>query len=158
MVKKWISLICIGLCPLLLCGQEEFYAKASVEEIEAEEVMEVTFYIRNLKGEFERPEFEPFGIVAGPMKSSSFQSINGEITQEYSFKYILRAPDEGFYLIPEAMLVTPEDTYYTEPIEVQVLPADGRPLPPSAAPKKRPDSTPSPSLEEILRSKKVKRF
>lgn len=148
----------MGLCPLLLWGQAEFYAKSSAAEIEAGEILEVAFYIKNLKGDFERPEFAPFALVAGPMKSSSFQSINGEITQEYSFKYILRAPSEGFYLIPEASLVTPENSFYTDPIEIQVLPADGRPAPPNSAPKRRSDSIPASSLEEILRNKKVKRF
>ncbi|NBB88317.1 MAG: hypothetical protein GVX96_00820, partial [Bacteroidetes bacterium] len=82
-------------------AQEEFYVNVSKTEVEEGQLVEIEYVIKNMKGNFEAPDFTPFVWVAGPMQSSGFQSINGKITQEYRFKYILRAPEEGLYMIPE---------------------------------------------------------
>ncbi len=141
----------LGSVPLM--GQEEFYARASKNEVEAGQLVEIEFVIRNIKGEFEAPDFTPFILVGGPMQSSSFQSINGQVTQEYRFKYILRAPEDGVYLLPEAELIAGEEIYFTDPIEIFVLPSGQ-----SGIQKQDSGQSPSPGLRQILKGKKIKRF
>jgi len=141
------------LASVPLWGQEEFFARISQNEVEAAQLVEIEFIIRNIKGEFEAPDFTPFALVGGPMQSSSFQSINGQITQEYRFKYILRAPEDGIYLLPEAKLIAGEEMYFTDPIEVFVLPSGQ-----SGIQKQDSGSRRSPALRQILKGKRIKRF
>lgn len=131
-------------------GQEGFVAKVSQKEVAVGDVFEINFIIENVKGDFEPPNFEPFEPVAGPMQSSSFQSINGQVTQSYQFKYLLRASEEGVYLIPEAELVLETEVMFTDPIEIVVLPSHQK--------KKDRNTRQRPSLQQILRGKEIKRF
>ena len=146
--------LAIFLC-FVICGpvsaQEEFYVNVSKTEVEEGQLVEIEYVIKNMKGDFEAPDFTPFAWVAGPMQSSGFQSINGKITQEYRFKYILRAPEEGLYMIPEAELIVDEEILITEPVEILVLPAGSRK-------EKNAIDSAKPSLQEILKRKKIKRF
>lgn len=148
-----LSVMLWVLVSVPLWGQEAFYAQASQSEVEAGQLVEVEFIIRNMKGEFEAPDFNPFILVAGPMQSSSFQSINGQVTQEYRFKYILRAPEDGVYLLPEAELLVDDELFVTDPLEIIVLPS-GQP----GLQKQEPGRSPSPALRQILQRKKIKRF
>jgi len=132
-------------------AQEEFFVQVSKTEVEAGQLVEIEYVIKNMKGDFEAPDFTPFAWVAGPMQSSGFRSINGKITQEYRFKYILRAPEEGLYMIPEAELAVDGEILITEPVEILVLPKG------SQNGNNAIDSA-EPSLQEILKRKKIKRF
>jgi len=153
MRSLFFSLFIGFLLALPLAGQGEFYARASKTEVEAGQILEVEFVIRNRKGDFQAPDFTPFVLVAGPMQSSSFQSINGQVSQEYRYKYILRAPEEGFYMLPEGELLSKEKLLFTDPLEITVLPAGQQQL-------QKHDTAPilTPSLRQILQRKKIKRF
>lgn len=150
----FISLFTIGAS---ITSAQEAYFKAEIKksEIESREVFRVDFIIKNIRGEFQAPDFHPFELVGGPNQSSSIQIINGDYFQEYRYSYFLRAPEPGIYFIPEANLLTEEDILESEPVEILVL-AEGE-----KAGNKQGIQDPQDSLnrlEEILKRKQVKKF
>ncbi len=147
-----IKLFCL-LISFSVAGQGNFSAVVSQSEVVAGEIVELKFIIENMKGDFEPPNFAPFEQVAGPMQSSSFQSINGQISEMYSFTYILQAPEEGVYLISEAELLVEDQAFYTDPIEILVLPSGRTP-----STDRQDIRQKSPSLQQILKGKIIKRF
>ena len=84
--------------------------------------LKVRYTVKNTQGDFIAPELEEWILIGGPNTSSQFSMINGVITQSASYEYILRAPIEGRYLIPEASLNNGEEVIFTEPVWITVLP------------------------------------
>ena len=148
----WITFFCV-LFHFSAAAQGSFYAEISSKEVKAGALFEVEFVVADMKGSFTAPDFTPFQRVAGPMQSSSFQSINGQVSQEYRYTYVLKAPEEGFFLLPEAELVAGDQVFYTEPIEIEVLPSDA----PLLDDRQESHSEPS-RLRQILKGKTIKRF
>lgn len=154
-MKKILTIgfaLCMGV--ITLSAQESsFSASANASQIETGKVFRIQFEVKNLKGEFEPPDFEPFNVVGGPNQSSSIQMINGQITQEYTYTYFLQAPEPGVYLIPEANLITEEEVFQTAPIEINVVGENEKVQPKEDVP---PDS--SEKLKKILQGKEIKKL
>lgn len=84
---------------------------------------EVSFSLDNASGQnFQPPSFDGFYIVSGPNQSSSFSMINGETSQSLTYSYYLEPKEAGNYFIEVASIDTGDETLYTLPIEVVVLP------------------------------------
>lgn len=150
----FISLFTLGAS---ITFAQEAYFKAEVKknEVESQEVFRVDFIIKNIRGEFQAPDFHPFKLVGGPNQSSSIQIINGEYFQEYRYSYFLQAPEPGIYFIPEATLLTENDILESPPVEILVL-AEGHMPGNKQGIKDRRDSLDR--LEEILKRKQIKKF
>ncbi len=79
--------------------------------------------------------------VAGTSTSTQIQLINGELSSQGNFIFRLEPLNEGQLLIPSITVKIDGQTYETEPILVQVLPAGTLPSP-NTAPDNSPDSQP----------------
>jgi len=97
-------------------GQEvSFEVSLSADTIGIEDVLEVSFSLKNARGSaFEAPEFEGFRIVGGPNTSSQMTIINGEITQTSSYSFILEPLDIGEYYIQPAGIIADGEPLETE--------------------------------------------
>ncbi len=65
-------------------------------------------------------DFDGFDIISGPYTSTSFQSINGVVTQQSSLQYVLRANQIGTYTLGPARLSVNRKTYLSNKITVTV--------------------------------------
>lgn len=65
-------------------------------------------------------DYEGFDIVSGPITSTSFQSINGRVTQQSSLQYVLRANRMGSHSIGPARITINRKTYRSNKITVKV--------------------------------------
>ncbi len=99
-----------------------FHAKVSSDTLLMGNYLEVTFTLENTTGKIEPPSFESFDLVNGPSQSSSVSIINGNMTQQHSYTYVLQAKGEGIFLIDPAIAFVGEETIKTEPIQIVVLP------------------------------------
>lgn len=124
MKKLLISIVLIGVLAYTSIAQEgQFSVAVSTDSLLMGNALEVTFSLKNVKGEqFEAPTFEGFEIVGGPNQSSSFQMVNGDVTQEMSYTYYLQPLDEGTFFIPPASIKTETGYLETQPLEVVVYP------------------------------------
>ncbi len=101
----------------------QFTVSVSTDSILLGNYIEVSFTLENAKGSnFDIPEFEGFDVVGGPNQSSSFQMVNGTISQEISYSFYLKPRDIGTYFIPPASIETKDGFLETLPIEVMVHP------------------------------------
>jgi len=150
-MKQAILIWCISfLCVGLHAQEIEFSASVQTPTVEAGKVIRDDFTLKNVKGEFEAPDFTPFKIVGGPNRSTSMQMINGVVTQESTYSYYLQTFEAGIYIIPEARLLTDEGLLESQPIEIEVL-AEGQ----SPQVLERSQST---KLQKLLKNRKVKKF
>jgi len=78
--------------------------------------------------------------VVGTSTSTQIQLINGELSSQGNFIFRLEPFKEGQLLIPAATVKMNGQTYSTEPIPVQVLPAGTLPSPNNNTPDNPPDN------------------
>ena len=85
------------------------------------ETFEIKFSIDGKGSNFVPPNFsENFTLISGPMRSSSTSIINGSMTQETSYTYVLRANNIGVFTILPANIRYKGKTIGSKPITVQV--------------------------------------
>ena len=85
------------------------------------ETFEIKFSIDGKGSNFVPPNFsENFTFISGPMRSSSTSIINGSMTQETSYTYVLRANKIGVFTILPANIRYKGKTIGSKPITVQV--------------------------------------
>jgi len=108
----------------LVIGQEPvFSVSISPDTILMGNSFRVEYKIENAaRPDFQPPTFEDFKIVGGPNQSSSMMMVNGEVTQSVTYSYYLEPAMEGQFYLPPAKAVLTDNTLFTEPLEVIVLP------------------------------------
>lgn len=111
---------------LALSSQEAtFRVELSTDSILLGNYFEVRFTIENAAGDFEAPEFDGFEVLVGPNTSSSFSMINGKVTQQASYSYMIRPMREGLLYMEPAYFKSGETVLETEPIQIEVYPNPG---------------------------------
>ncbi len=117
-----VSTLFIGI-NLLAQEGAAFKVEVSTDSVLLGNYIEVTFTLENASMEdFQVPTFEGFQIIGGPNQSSSFNMMNGEVTQKTSYSYYLEPKDIGTYFIPPATVSTGEQVLETIPLELLVVP------------------------------------
>ena len=78
---------------------------------------------------FSYPKFEGFDVMYGPSTSqqSSFQYINGQMSQSssYTYTFTLMATKVGTYTIPAASIVVGGQPYKSQSLKIQVVAGNG---------------------------------
>lgn len=106
-----------------LVGQDmNIKVEISTDSILIGNYLEARFTIENGSGDFEAPGFDGFDILSGPNTSSTFNMINGNVTQKASYSYVLRPIREGLLYIDPASFTSGDQILETEPISVMVYP------------------------------------
>ena len=123
MNKIILNLLFLAIACCLQAQEAQFSVSVSTDSLLMGNPLEVTFTLKNTDGKhFEAPVFEGFQIVGGPNQSSSFQMVNGDVSQEMSYSYYLQPVDIGTHYIPPASIETKDGFLETQPIEVIVYP------------------------------------
>jgi uncharacterized glyoxalase superfamily protein PhnB len=73
-------------------------------EVAAGDNFRITWELNANGSEFVAPEITGFQVLSGPNQSSSFQMVNGNVSQSLSFSYIVRAQKEGTYEVGPARI------------------------------------------------------
>jgi len=85
--------------------------------------LKVSFTLKNARAKnFQAPAFEGFDLLMGPSQSSSMSVINGDMTQETTYSYVLRPKDIGNYFIEPASIELSGEIVETSPLEIIVFP------------------------------------
>lgn len=105
----------------------------------------VTLTNGNNPKDFRSPGFQDFLVLGGPNQSSSFQSINGVVTQSISYSYILQPRNTGKFTIGASYIKVGDKTLSSQPITIEVT--DGPP-PTAGAQQKSSSNKPSSDAAE----------
>lgn len=100
-------------CLIFLCFSIASYSQVSFEaKVETQNVLQgsyftIEFVLSNDEmSNFEAPDFKGFTVVKGPMRSSSFRSVNGYNSNEIKVSYSLVADSPGTKIIKPAQVKT----------------------------------------------------
>jgi hypothetical protein len=118
---------CLFILSLLLltnfaASQESgrFYVELSQSELTLGEHFQISFHIENLDGRFEAPDFREFDILSGPNTSVSMSILNGKMSRNSVYTYILRPRQSGDIYIEAAGLYGEDLNLETEVIKITV--------------------------------------
>lgn len=98
-----------------------FKATASKSEISVGERIQITFTTNTSLESFEKPSFEGFQVLQGPMQSYRQQNVNGRISTVVSFTYVIQSIQEGEFEIGSAKGYAGNEVFTTDPITIKVI-------------------------------------
>lgn len=99
-----------------------FSASLSSNSVAVGEQVQITFKIdKNRVSGFKPPTFKGFSILMGPSQSSYTQIINGNVSQSFSYSYVLRAEAPGSYEIGAASITVDGETLKSNPVKITVV-------------------------------------
>jgi hypothetical protein len=125
-MKRQITLFVIMFSAVLgLQAQDaKFSVHLNADTIKMGAVLELTFSIENIEGQFSPPPFDGFELIAGPSQSTMMSIINGRMTRSSTYIYYLKPLEAGSFMIGEASIKDKKYTYNTSPIQIVVLTSD----------------------------------
>ena len=102
-IVKLIFCCFLFIAPLASQNSSAFYANASSLNVVQGGEFTVEFTMNNIEVQnFQPPVFDHLEVISGPNRTSSFSNINGKVSQQYSYTYILRPLKEGKIVIRSA--------------------------------------------------------
>ena len=125
MKNKWYLSVLAIVFWLNLTGQGEakFTVSVSTDSVLLGNFLKVSFKLTNASGnDFNAPPFDGFKVVSGPNISSTYNMVNGSVTQSVVYNYYLEPFDVGNYYILPASINSGGFVLETDPVEILVVP------------------------------------
>ncbi|TDQ28425.1 BatD family protein [Tenacibaculum caenipelagi] len=123
-LKLYISLL-VSFITIAISAQEAaLTATVSKNKLGVNQRLRIEFSINKQGADnFKAPNFTNFKIVGGPSQSVSQSWINGKVSFNQSYTYILQPKRKGEFNIPSASIEVDGETLTSNPIKVIVLDA-----------------------------------
>lgn len=115
-------------------AQVQFEAKVSKNSLGLNERLRIDFSMNADGDNFTPPDFEGFKVVNGPMQQVSQSWINGKVTFNKSYTYILLPTRRGNINIDQASIEINGQIYKTSPVKINVTAPIDIPKNPQDAP------------------------
>lgn len=109
-----IALLAFG--PLLVA--QSFTVQINSNKIVAGERFSVKYLLEGAQSNPSFPDFSPLKIEGGPNVASNFLMVNGKVSQNVSYNFVLKAPKEGTYTIGPATVKVGGKTLKTQSIRL----------------------------------------
>lgn len=126
---KLLSFIILFFVSSLAAAQEVAFQASAPTVVELGEQFRLTYSLNKKGTNLQVPTLEGFDLLMGPStsSSSSFSSINGNVTQSvsYSYTYVLEGVKEGSYSIPAATITVDGKQYRSNALKIQVVKGSG---------------------------------
>ena len=127
--KEDIFIVNYALCIVHCKGADEVKFTASApQRVIVGQPFQLVFSVNENGKDLRLPDVKGFEIIAGPYTStsSSTQIINGDIrtSKEVRYTYTLLPEKEGDYQIQSATIVVKKEKYYSNVLNIKVLPED----------------------------------
>lgn len=130
-MKNFVRLLLIiGIfIPSILVAQDVTLKVSTKKQVVVGEKFQVVFELNADGSNFKAPSFEDFNVVGGPFtsSSSSFQVINGSMSQSHTNTYTmaLQAYKEGEFTIGSASVTVKGDKVTSNPFSIKVVADNG---------------------------------
>jgi len=121
-MKKWISVFFIFYMVHAVAQQPSFSASVNKSKVALSERFQLSFTLSNggTVKDFKPPSFTDFIVLGGPNQSSSFSSMNGQVTQSVTYSYVLQPRSLGKYNIGSAYIKSADKTLTSQPLTIEV--------------------------------------
>jgi len=131
--------------------QPVFSVSVSKNKVATNERFQYVVTLKNSTGakSFQPPSFQDFIVLGGPNQSSSFQNIQGVVTQSISYSYVLQPKKTGKYTIGSAYIKSGDKTLTTQPVTIEVT--EGPAAASSSEPDKQSNASASQDVNAYLR-------
>ena len=132
--RVWFSLFFLGFAGLAWSADVSLTAEADKTEVRMDDTitLRVTLSGGDLNGARPVPPQMPGFRAAFAGQSQNISFVNGKVSSEISFTYVLQPLSPGDRTIPPFTVTSGGRTFATSPIAVKVLPAaSGGPTPPA---------------------------
>ena len=111
----------LGINCLYAQNSNAFYANASSSKVIEGGNFTVEFVMNNISGNaFKAPNFDNFQVISGPSRSSSYSNINGQVSQELKYSFVLRPLEVGTFTIGAAYCSYNGKRLATVPFNIEV--------------------------------------
>lgn len=130
-MKNFVRLLLIiGIfIPSIIVAQDVTLKVSTKKQVVVGEKFQVVFELNADGSNFKAPSFEGFNVVGGPFtsSSSSFQVINGSMSQSHTNTYTmaLQAYKEGEFTIGSASVTVKGDKVTSNPFSIKVVADNG---------------------------------
>jgi BatD DUF11 like domain len=123
-LRRFFFLFCF--VPFLSFAQHqqvEFRAFADAQQVFIDGYFQITFTLSNGEGDnFRAPNFgQNFVVLEGPSRSQSTTILNGYVSSELSFSYVLQPKQLGRLVIPPASIQVRKQTYRSNPVSIDCI-------------------------------------
>jgi hypothetical protein len=126
-MKKIILISGFIVLNIFLCFAQEVKFTATLQKnpVVQGERFQITFTLHNAQGiRFSPPGFSGFTTLMGPSTSQSTQWINGQVSQQTSYTYVLQANKKGNYQIGPATITVNGKPIQSNSVTVNVVEPD----------------------------------
>ncbi len=115
-----LTIFSILLCLIQSMYSQNFEVNVSQNKVGLHETFEISFTLNGGGKNFSPPPFSDFQILRGPSKSSSTSIINGAMSQEVTYTYVLKPKKIGVFTILPASIKSKGNTIGTKAVTIQV--------------------------------------
>lgn len=133
--RFWQTVVLLFIFPAW-CAAQTFEAKATTKEVALGSAFEVSFTLKDARGErFKAPDFTDFKTAGGPNEMRGMTFVNGRSTSHHTWYYELEPRRTGTFTIGPATVIADGKTLITKPLVVRVVAAKSNPnvnLPPGS--------------------------
>ncbi|MEM8523082.1 MAG: BatD family protein [Bacteroidota bacterium] len=128
MTKKLFFLTLFLGLTIAAMAQVSFRVVTDAKKVTLNGYFEVQFVLENGRGDqFSAPSFQGLRVMGGPNQSMSTSIVNGVVSSEASYGYVLQPTRLGKVTIGRASVNVKGKTYRTEPITIEVVKGKERP-------------------------------
>jgi len=120
-LKILIVIFCTSAIFSLQSFAQGISAQVSAKRVQVGERFEFAVVISGPSSNYNQPHFKDFDVVSGPNQSNSVQYVNGVMSQQMVFSYILVARREGKLTIPSANAMVNGQKLSTQPVAMEVV-------------------------------------
>jgi len=128
----YILLLLFACTSVVFAEEVKFVASVSKTQVATGERIQITFSLNSNGSGFTPPDFTGFQVLSGPNQSSSMSWVNGAMSANVSFSYILLAVKTGEYTIKPASIVVDGDKRMSNALQIKVV--KGQAVPQTNAP------------------------
>jgi len=105
---------------------QTFVAKVSKSSLKVGEQFKLQFVFDEKGQGFKAPDLSAFRVYAGPNQSSSMKWVNGVVSNNLSFSYVLSPKAEGNFEIKPASVTFKGKSFSSQPIKIKVSKAQSQ--------------------------------
>jgi len=118
-----IALVTLGSFAL----SQSFTVQINSTKVVAGERFSVKYLLEGAKSNPSFPDFAPLMIEGGPNIASNFLMVNGKVSQNVSYTFVVKAPKGGTYTIGPATVKVGGKTLKTQ--SIRIVASDAPPIP-----------------------------
>jgi hypothetical protein len=117
-----------------MVAQPRFFLEISQREVVANEPFQVRFTLEGASGgQFRPPDWNGLEVLQGPNRSMQTTIINGQMSSQASYSFLISAPKPGRYEIGGASIEAGGQRLRSEPLKIEAL-AGRKPVDPGSLP------------------------